>query len=83
MSATLDAARQLAKLGLVPRARLQRLEIHESFWLLRDSGTPPGEAALIVAGCFSVSEATVESYAKNRHLYDPSEKSAEPSPPQS
>lgn len=65
------AASKLMRLGLVPESRLRRLEIHTSYWILRDGGTSPGDAMMLVARQFQVSEDTVQIYSRRKDRYEP------------
>jgi hypothetical protein len=69
MNNRIRLAQKLVSVGLVSEARFRRLQIHESYWILRDAGTPPGDATELVAEQFGASEDTVEAYSRNRAKY--------------
>lgn len=65
----IEVARRFVEVGLISEARFKRLQIHESYWVLRDGGASPERAQEAVAASFGVSEDTVQVYSRARDRY--------------
>lgn len=78
----IELARRLVEVGLVSESRFRRLQIHESYWILRDGGASPETAQEAVAASFEVSVDTVQVYARSRWQYRALDDLATEPPPQ-
>ena len=61
---------RLFEAGLVSQAKRRRVQIHASYWILRDRGVPEMDAKNAVADAYRVEIRTVSEYVYPRDQYE-------------
>jgi hypothetical protein len=71
MSRLLELALKLQEVGLINAAKVRQVQVHQCYWLLRESGVKPSAAVEVVAERFEVSPDTVEAYSRSKDRFAP------------